>query len=37
MIVYRDSVGFMVKVRFAGASPKRDHRRVRERLVRASH
>jgi hypothetical protein len=25
MIVYRDRVGFMVKVRFAGAIPKRDH------------
>jgi hypothetical protein len=24
-IVYRDRVGFMVKVRFAGATPKRDH------------
>jgi hypothetical protein len=25
MIVYRDRVGFMVKVRFGGASPKREH------------
>jgi hypothetical protein len=25
MIVYRDRIGFMVKVRFCGASPKRDH------------
>jgi hypothetical protein len=25
MIVYRDRVGFMVKVRFCGATPKRDH------------
>jgi len=25
MIVYHDRVGFMVKVRFAGATPKRDH------------
>ncbi len=25
MIVYRDRVGFMVKVRFGGATPKRDH------------
>jgi hypothetical protein len=25
MIAYRDRVGFMVKVRFAGCTPKRDH------------
>jgi hypothetical protein len=25
MIVYRDRVGFMVKVRFGGATPRRDH------------
>jgi hypothetical protein len=25
MIVYRDRVAFMVEVRFAGATPKRDH------------
>ena len=25
MITYRDRVGFMVKVRFCGATPKRDH------------
>lgn len=25
MIVYRDRVGFMVKVRFGGVTPKRDH------------
>ena len=25
MIVYRDRVGFMVKVRFGGTTPKRDH------------
>lgn len=25
LIVYRDRVGFMVKVRFAGVTPKRDH------------
>ncbi|MGH9146654.1 MAG: hypothetical protein ACRD1Q_08095, partial [Vicinamibacterales bacterium] len=25
MIVYRDRIGFMVKVRFAGATPKRDY------------
>lgn len=25
MVVYRDRVGFMVKVRFAGARPGRDH------------
>jgi hypothetical protein len=25
MVVYRDRVAFMEKVRFAGASPKRDH------------
>jgi hypothetical protein len=28
MVVYRDHVGFMVKVRFGGAAPKRDHLEV---------